>query len=205
MAKFMKVLKIILISILVLAGGACLVLYCVDKALAKQILKTAVDYANRPLPIVGVSSLVLAGLVWKIFQASGYGKKAIARIKSEYESEKQKMKEEYELKKLQYSAIISSYEREIDLVVDSVVEVCESFPNKKVNKVGERLKGDVSKIKEEMREKFNEIVDSDVEALIQSKEELVGEIVDLVKKEIVDKYGEEGQKALESISEAEKV
>ena len=148
---------------------------------------------------------MLAGLVWKIFQASGYGKKAIAKIKSEYESEKQKMKDEYELKKLQYSAIISSYEREIDLVVDSVVEVCESFPNKKVNKVGEKLKGDVSKIKEEMRGKFNEIVDSDVEALIQSKEELVGEIVSMVKKEIVDRYGEEGQKALESISEAEKV
>ena len=205
MTKFNKILKIILISLITLILGSYLVLYIIDKELAKQILDTVVDYANRPLPIVGVSSLVIAGLVWKIFQSTSYGKKTIAKMKTEYEEEKARLKEEYEQEKTKFTAIITMYEKEVDLMLESIIAISEATPNKKVKAVGEQLKNDVTKIKGDLRGKFDEIVTSNVQVLIQSKEEVINTIVDLVKKEIVDKYGEEGKETINSIAETKEV
>ena len=55
MKKFMKVVKIILICLAIALGIAFTVLYIVNPEQAKSILDTIMDYANRPLPIIGVS------------------------------------------------------------------------------------------------------------------------------------------------------
>lgn len=200
MTKFLKVIKAILISLACLVLGAYVVLYIIDKELAKQILATLVDYLNRPLPIVGVSSLVLAGLIWKIFQSTGYGKKAIAKMKEEYELEKKQVHEDYEKQKLEYTTIISMYEKENDLILDSMTQVCDAIPNKKVKEIAIKLKDDVSKVKTELKTEFNKIVDSNVQLVLESKQELVNTVVDLVKKEILDKY-EEGKETINSSTE----
>lgn len=202
MAKFMKVVKIILISLLVLVLGAYVVLYVVNPELAKQIMATVVDYANRPLPIVGVSSVVLAYLVWKIFQATRFGRKAVSKVKEEYESEKLKVREEYEQKKLEYTAILALYEQEVDLILNAVIQMCNASANKKVKAIGENIQTDIVGLKNALREKFNTVATSDVEVLIQSKEDVIKSIVEMVKKEIEDKYGEEGKETLKGITEA---
>ena len=205
MAKFMKVVKIILISLLVFVLVGYVVLYMVNPELARQIMATVVDYANRPLPIIGVSSVVVAILVWKIFSSTIYGKKALAQMKLQYEMEAQKIRNEYEQEKMKYASIITFYENELDVVFDSVVEMCNASGNKKVKAIGEKLNTDVQAMRVELKEKFKEIVDSNVELLTKSKEDVVNAIVELVKKELVEKYGEEGQKALEGITETKKI
>ena len=205
MAKFLKVVKIIFICLAVILGVGYVVLNFINPELAKQVVDTVVDYANRPLPIVGVSTVVLAILVWKIFERTGYGKRAIAQMKKEYEEQKEKDRQELERKKIEYSAIICFYEQEMDLLFNGFIQLCDYIPNKKVKEFGEKLKNDYAVIRQELREKMANIMDNSVEVLVKSKEELVSAMVEVIKKEMVDKYGEEGQKALESIAEAKKI
>lgn len=205
MAKFLKVVKIIFICLAVILGVGYVVLNFINPELAKQVVDTVVDYANRPLPIVGVSAVVLAVLVWKIFERTGYGKRAIAQMKKEYEEQKEKDRQELERKKIEYSAIICFYEQEMDLLFNGFIQLCDYIPNKKVKEFGGKLKNDYAVIRQELREKMANIMDNSVEVLVKSKEELVSAMVEVIKKEMVDKYGEEGQKALESIAKAEKI
>lgn len=204
MKTFKNVIKIVLICLGVAVLGSYAVIYLVNPTLGKQIMDNIVLYANKPLPIVGVSALVLSVLVWKIFQASTFGKKAIAQMKAEYESEKKKLKEENEKNKNECVAIIASYQKEADIIYEGLIEVCNSSVNKKVKLVGKKLSTDIRASKEQLRSRFNEIVSTDIEQLINSKEEMINKIVELVKKEVEEKYGE-GKKAIERISEEKKI
>lgn len=205
MSKFMKIIKIILITLLVIVLGSYVVLYVVNNELAKQIMATVIDYANRPLPIVGVSLLVIAGLIWKIFQATGYGKRAIAKIKAEYEKEKEETRQEHLQKKAEYSAILSTFDCEIDLILEAVNEICRVTPNQKVKAIGERVKTETAVIKTGLKAKIDNIVDSNTETLIRSKEEIVKEVMEMLEKALEEKYGEEGKEALKLISKENKI
>lgn len=58
-----------------------------------------------------------------------------------------------------------------------------------------------TRIKNTLREKFNTVATSDVEVLIQSKEDVINSIVEIVKKEIEDRYGEERKETIKGIAE----
>ena len=205
MKKFLNVVKAILITLLVLALGGYVVLYVCNKELAKQILDTIIGYLNTPLPLIGIPTTVLAVLVWKIFSATAYGKKAIANIKSEYESEKTKLEKEYEERKNRYAQILAFYERELDILYYALIEICQASANKKIRAIGEDLIGNLKDYKNQLRERFKDVVETDVEVLTQNKEEIIATVIDAVKKELVEKYGEEGQKAIESFTKANKI
>lgn len=205
MAKFIKVLKIVLITLIVATLGGFVILYCVNKELGKQILDSTIEFVNKPLPIVGVSFLVFGLLVWKIFSSTIYGKKALAQMKAQYDEQVALIKAEYEVKKTEYATILSSYEHEIDVMYDSLIEVCDSIPNKKVKEVSNKLNNEIAKVKTDLRKDFDEIVNSDVETLLKSKEEIIDTIVEIVKKEMEEKYGKESQEAINSIAETKKI
>ena len=205
MKKFVKAIKIILLSLLVLALGGYLVLYIVNPELAKQILDTLVEYLNKPLPIIGVSVTVVAVLVWKIFSSTIYGKKKIAEMKAEYEHEKAELKKDYEENKNKCVAVIGYYQKENDVVFESLKKVCEVSANKKVKEIGANLSNEVGAIREELRSKFESISSSDAEVLVESKEQIIESIIESVKKELVEKYGEESKEIVNSISKAEKI
>ena len=205
MKKFTKVIKIILLSLLVLVLGGFVVLYIVKPELAKQILDTVVDYVNRPLPIVGVSLVVLAVLGWKIFSSTIYGKKKIEEMKSEFDREKNELKAQYEAKKVEYAAVLGCYQKENDLVYKAVEKICGASANVKIKEIGANLETEVSAVREELREKSKDIYNASAELLMKSKEDIVDSIVKSVKKELVEKYGKEIEESFNSKSEAEKI
>ena len=205
MKKFLTVVKIILITLLVLALGGYAVLYIVDTERAKAILATAVKYANTPLPIVGVSSIVVAVLVWKIFSSTIYGKKVLNKMKEQYEDEKAEFKKEYEELKAKHARIIKIYEDENDVLFNSLIDVCGVSANKKIKEIGINLETNVKEIKDHLKKEFDEIVDANSDILIKSKEEIIETVVELVKKELVEKYGEEGKEAIKRIAESKKI
>ena len=205
MKKFIKVVKIILLSLLVLVLGGIVVLYIVKPELAKQILDTIVDYVNKPLPIVGVSVVVLSVLVWKIFSSTIYGKKKILDMQAEYEKEKAGLKEQYESKKIEYAAVLGCYQKENDLVYQAVEKICGASANVKIKEIGANLQNEVSVVREELREKSKDIYNASAELLMKSKEDIVDSIVKSVKKELVEKYGKEIEESFNSKSEAEKI
>lgn len=200
MKKFLNVIKAILISLLVLVLGGYVSLYIYDKELAKKILDIVVGYLNTPLPLIGIPTTVLAVLVWKIFSSSSYGKKATNNIRNEYEKLKNDLSQEYEDRKNKYASILAFYERELDILFYAIIEIGRASANKKIKAIGESLVTEMQDFKNQLRERFKEIVESDVGVLTQSKEEIITTIVDAVKKELVNKYGEEGQKAIESVT-----
>lgn len=201
MKKFFNVVKIILISLCVLLLGGYVVLWFIDKETARQIMDLVVEYANRPLPIVGVSSLVIATLIWKIFSNSIYGKKYLAKMTQQYNDQVALLKNDFDSKKTEYTAIIQTYEQEIDLMYNALIDVCNASANKKMKEIGSHLETDINGAKSKAREYFSELVNSDTETLIKKKDEIIKSIVESIKKEIIDKYGEQGEKAINCITE----
>ena len=193
MNKFKKAIKIVLISLAIILGCGFLVLYIIDKELATSILNTVVDFLNKPLPIVGASLLVLAGLVWKIFSASSFGKRAISKMKMEYESQKAELKKDAEEKEIKYTAIIALQNNKIDAFSKNTVSALRAIPNKKVQVIADNLETESELLQESTDREIKEVLNSSVEELIKSKEELKNEIIAKVTKEIVIKYGKESE------------
>ena len=177
MKKFKKVIKVILLSLLVLVLGGIVVLYIVNKELASEIFDKVVYYLNKPLPIVGVSAVILSLLVWKIFSSTIYGKKKIAEMKSEFEREKAELKNQYEAKKIEYAAVLDCYRKENDLVYEAVEKVCDAIPNVKVKEIGVALKSDVGLVREELKNLSKEVSNANAELLLESKEQIIDSIV----------------------------
>lgn len=190
MKKFFNVVKIVLITLAILCGVAFVVFYIVNKEQAKQILDLVVAFVNKPLPIIGVSIVVVGCFVLKIISATAYGKRAIAKMQLEYESEKAKDKKDFEDTKIKYEAMIKTQQKQIDTIFNGFVELCDAIPNKKVKDIGDTFKNDVYVEIKENENNFNAITNESVDLLIKTKEEMVATIVELVKKEVVDKYGE---------------
>ena len=86
-----------------------------------------------------------------------------------------------------------------------MIEICQASANKKIRAIGEDLIGNLKDYKNQLRERFKDVVETDVEVLTQNKEEIIATVIDAVKKELVEKYGEEGQKAIESFTKANKI
>lgn len=205
MKKFIKVVKIILLSLLVLVLGGIVVLYVVNKELASEIIDKVVYYANKPLPIAGVSVTVLSILAWKIFSSTIYGKKKIAEMKAEHEREKNELKAQYEAKKVEYAAVLSCYQKENDIVFQAVEKICGVSGNIKIKEIGATLEKDVTLVREELRNKSKDISNASAELLLKSKEDIIDSIIKSVKKELVEKYGKENEERTDSKSEEEKI
>lgn len=129
MKKFMKVVKIVLICLAVALGIAFTVLYIVNPEQAKSILDTIMDYANRPLPIIGGSLGLFGYILFKIFSMTIYGKRNVLAAKAEYKEESSKLKYEVETYKKELSDTVSG-------IKEVICEICETSPNKKIKAIG---------------------------------------------------------------------
>ena len=158
MKKFIKVVKIILITLLVLAAVGYAVLYVADIELARSIVDRIKDFIDRPLPIIGGSVAAFGYLVYKIFTKTIYGKKYLDLAKTQFKEHENEVIKDYENHKNDTKAVIKSYEEEINLIINAFCEVCASIPNVKVQQVKERLIASISaknKDIEKLEEKFN--------------------------------------------------
>lgn len=136
MNKSKKVLSIILLCFVISCGIAYLVLYCLYPTATKDITWQVIDYiCNKPLPVIGVSTLMVGAILFKIisFAAKNKGWKYnnLSNKIIELKTELEKTKEENEqLKQVIYN--------ETEKTIEFIKEVCNALPNKKVKLIGEK-------------------------------------------------------------------
>lgn len=127
-SKLKKALFIIGAILLV----AIMVLYAIFPNQTKEIANNVWQFLNDPLPVVGVSFLIIFVGFYKILRGKAKIKELEERYKAKYD-ELQAEKDE----------IIHFEEEIVDLVnenKDTIVNACLTIPNIKVNKLGEELK-----------------------------------------------------------------
>ena len=94
---------------------------------------------NEPLPVVGMSTLMVLILVWKLFSSSSFGKKQINEFKRNAQETKdrfEELKANYEEKINEYEEVINKYEQLIKEYEEYFTKICEVIPNKKVKQIG---------------------------------------------------------------------
>jgi len=138
-----KALKIIGICALVLGGLAYLLCYIFLKEQTTYFTECVIDFINKPLPIIGVSLLVVLFFVYKVIVSTRFGKKALGeyqkkldKAQKELDEYKLSIKEEMAL----YKSKIDEYKQYSDMIKDYFVEFCELSHNVKVKQLGEKIK-----------------------------------------------------------------
>ena len=130
-----KALKIIAISLLVAFGIYVLVSFIINKDGTMYWINYVVDLLNKPLPIVGVTTLAVLIFVWKIVFSTKYGKAALTTIENEYQKKYEELKAEKE--KLEQER--EENKEQIETMKEYIVQLCSLIPNKKVNDLGDKF------------------------------------------------------------------
>ena len=76
--KAFTIIAVIVVISLVIAYGVMYILYPNP---TKQWTMTAWDWLNEPLPIVGVSTLMILIFAWQVFKNSSFGKKQLLELR----------------------------------------------------------------------------------------------------------------------------
>lgn len=137
-----KALKIICLSLVGVALLVAIIGYIFWKEQTIQTFDIIVDYINRPLPIVGVSSVIVAAFLYKCFISTKYGKKALAELKDEKDKAFEQLEQKkvlLEQKEEEIKALVNAHQSEIDYVKNYLVEFCKLSNNVKVKELGEKL------------------------------------------------------------------
>lgn len=143
--KIIILVSIIAFAALVVAGLVC---HSIWPAETKQYINTAWEWLNKPLPVVGVSTLMILFFLWRVFAGSSFGKKQILEFKREAEDYKTKyltLKEYCEEKMFDYEAILKKYEDRIHEYDEFIKKVCEISRNAKIKELGEKFYGGETK------------------------------------------------------------
>lgn len=137
-----KALKIICLSLIGVALVVAIIGYIFWKEQTIQVFDLVVDYINRPLPIVGVSSIIVAAFLYKCFVSTKYGKKALNELLNEKDKAFEELEQKKELlnkKEEEIKALVNAHQSEIDYIKNYLVEFCKLSNNVKVKELGEKL------------------------------------------------------------------
>lgn len=137
-----KALKIICLSLVGVALVVAIIGYIFWKEQTIQVFDLIVDYINRPLPIVGVSSIIVAAFLYKCFVSTKYGKKALNELLNEKDKAFEELEQKKELlnkKEEEIKALVNAHQSEIDYIKNYLVEFCKLSNNVKVKELGEKL------------------------------------------------------------------
>ena len=137
-----KALKIICLSLIGVALVVAIIGYIFWKEQTIQVFDLIVDYINRPLPIVGVSSIIVAAFLYKCFVSTKYGKKALNELLNEKDKAFEELEEKNKLlnqKEDEIKALVNAHQSEIDYLKNYLVEFCKMSNNVKVKELGEKL------------------------------------------------------------------
>ena len=148
MNKRKKILLIVGVILIALLFISFLVCYHVWPAQTKNYVMTFWDWLNKPLPVVGVSTLFVGLFIWRIFASTSYGKKQIEIFKKKAEETQHQfecLKAEYETKIKDFEKIIEKYREELNKYREGGAEVCKTIPNKKVKELGVKYYGEERK------------------------------------------------------------
>lgn len=152
-----KVFKIIAFSTLAICGIAYVLCYIFLKEQTTYFTECLIDFINRPLPIIGVSLLVVLAFVYKCVISTRYGKKALNEFKQENDKLRQEVDEYKELVKqdlISLEIALKHEKEQNDELFEYFIELCELSHNVKVQALAKKLRG----------VEYEETTDSDTKA-----------------------------------------
>ena len=133
MKKKLKVVGLIALACGVITG---IVFYIIKPNDTKAFINGVLDFLNKPLPIIGITTLMVLVFVWKVVVATRYGKKALEKIENTYQEKIALLKDkEKSIKQLEQKC-----ENRINDLEETLYNVCITIPNVKVNALGEKIK-----------------------------------------------------------------
>lgn len=137
-----KVLIIILISLCVLLVAGLAVCVLLVPAQTQEYYERFKELLTQPLPIIGVSSIVIISGAVAIISRTSFGKVMLNKMSNSYE----KLSVDYnnkinELKEFTAKAELELAEckKEVDFYKEIITEVCNVVPNKKVKEIAEKI------------------------------------------------------------------
>ena len=130
-----KVLLGISIGLLVTFALYVLISFIVNKDGTMYWINQVIDWLNKPLPIIGVTTLALLIFVWKVVVATNYGKAKLLTYDKKVK-ELENAKEEFELAA---NEKIKELEQDNDKLRAQLIHVCELSTNKKIKDFGKEL------------------------------------------------------------------
>lgn len=118
-------------------------------------IKTAWEWCNQPLPIVGISLVTIIIFLWRVLVSTNYGKKTIKKLQTiadDTKSATDKTLEEMKAENETYKKQIEALETQIALSRGVLEKVCEASRNKSVKDLADMLKEPEESESEEVTE-----------------------------------------------------
>lgn len=109
----------------------------------KEFLMKAWDFLNAPLPIIGVSILIVLIFIWKIFASSSFGKKQLKKLNDSFYNLKTAWaneKNELEKKKEALENEVKLWEERFKSLESDILEICDKSYNQRLKELGERIR-----------------------------------------------------------------
>lgn len=145
MSKVKKIFLIVGLSLLALLVIGGLVFWLLYPELSAQLVNMAWDWLNDPLPIVGVSTLILGMFAIKLVSMTSWGKAQVSKIKATYEEYKTQIGGELSMSKERVDELVSELARkqaEIEYLKGKLIELCSTIKNRKVNELGKGIQNE---------------------------------------------------------------
>lgn len=135
MKKFWNICKIVLIALLVCCGISLVVLYITRPEYTKETLSYFWSLLNKPLPIIGVTTLAILVFVWKVVITTNYGKKKL----EQYDNKVQELKQAKEDFEKQANETIAELKTKCEKLKSQIAHACELSTNQKIKNFGKEL------------------------------------------------------------------
>lgn len=130
-----KAFKYILIGLLVGLGLWCVVSYIINPSGTVWTLNYIWEILNKPLPIIGITTLAVLYFLFKCFVATKYGKKALNDIVREKNEIKEQQKEFLN----NANSELENLKAENEKLKKFIVHICELSTNQKIKNFGKEL------------------------------------------------------------------
>ena len=153
MNKKKRILSIALIAIATLLIGFIVwhwIAYGKDETIA--MFGRVKDFINQPLPIIGVSLIVLGGIILKIVSMSAYGRKQIKEVRKELSEGNENLSKRsldldrrfdaFEAKEERRNEVYNGEIESLKGDMKAIRGYFASLPNKKAEKLAEELTHD---------------------------------------------------------------
>ena len=145
MKKSKKVLISIAVILVVLLVAAYFVLLSLYPEQTKNWTMTAWEWLNKPLPVVGVSTLFILIFLWKIFANSSFGKKKISELKELLNATQTELENKNKIANDRINNLIIENEElknKLEEAINIIKEICKTSPNKKIQAIGDKYYGE---------------------------------------------------------------
>lgn len=141
-----KVLLSVFIPLLGLLVGGGLTFWLVYPELSAQYVNVAWEWLNEPLPVVGVSAIIVGGIIIKIISMTSWGKAQVNRVNEIVDSfqkstsevlDQQKATVESQVRRLEAEG--KEKDKKIERLKERVITITKLLPNKKLKDLGKEM------------------------------------------------------------------